>query len=300
MGLLQSVSKGVLKQPPIIILYGDGGLGKDTWASHAPAPFFVDVEGGTGNLDVSRSPKPRTYDEALSYIDALLMEKHDYKTLVLSGLDALEALLFQKIVAEDTKGAKNMVQAAGGYGGGYKVAMEYWVQLQAKLTQVRDKGLQIIIILHPLIYTYNDPMMPTGYDRIRLKLHEGSKESACKLWFDYADAVFYAKKKVSSPEAARALEDGRHYIYTQGRAAFDAKSRFQLPFEIELDYSLFEKAMKHVKTAPELVQEINALAQEIKDEVQRGKVLNAVNQYKSSAHDLANILEQVKTILSKA
>lgn len=299
MGLLTTGSSGIVKQPPIIILYGDGGLGKDTWASQAPNPYFLDINGGTSELNVTRSPKITDYDRGISFIDALINDEHPHKTLVISGIDDLEGLLFQKIVREDGK-AKNMVTAAGGYGNGYKVAMEHWLALQKKLWELRDKkGMGVIIICHPLAYTYNDPNTATGYDRIRLKLHEGSKESAAKLWFDFADAVFYVRKKVYLVgDTRRAMDEGKHYIYTQGRAAFDAKSRYQLPFELELDYASFAKAMKHVKTGPELIEEINTLSKELKPEDQ-AKVNAAIDKYKNSVHDLSGLLEQVKTILSK-
>ncbi len=132
-------------------------------------------------------------------------------------------------------------------------------------------------------------------------MHEGSKESASKLWFDFADCVFFAKKKVYMVgETKRAMDEGKHYIYTQGRAAFDAKSRYSLPFELELDYAAFDAAMKKVKTAPELEKEILGLAEGIKDALTKNKISGAVEKYKTSVHDLANILEQVKTILTKA
>lgn len=304
MSLLQNSTKGILKQAPIIIIYGDGGLGKDTWASHAPSPYFIDVEGGTGNLDVVRSPKPKTYDEAVSYIDAILTEKHDFKTLVLSGLDTLQNLLIQKIISEDHKNPKGLNQAAGGFGNGPKVLLEMFASLTAKLSAVRaEKGMQIICVGHPITYTCNDPNLPSGYDKMGLNLYEDGKVSVRELFFNWADAVFYVKKKlalVADTRRASDLEVGRHYIYTQERAAFKAKSRYPLPFELELNYGEFEKAMKHVKTAPELVKEIETLAQEIKEEALRSRINNAVQQYKSSSHDLANILEQVKTILSKA
>ena len=300
MGILATASKGVLKQKPIIILYGDGGLGKDTWASKAPKPYFIDVEGGTGHLDVVRSAKPSSYDEVLAQLDALATEQHDFQTLVLSGLDVLEGLLFQKICAESN--AKSMVMAAGGYGNGYKIAVEYWTQLQAKLASLRsNKNLQIIIICHSLTYTYNDPTTPNGYDRIRLKLHEGAKESASRLWFDFADCVLFAKKKIYHVgEKLRAMDDGKHYIYTQGRAAFDAKSRYPLPFEIELDYGAFESALNKPRSTGDILKEILALADECKEPAQAVKIREAATKHKDSPTDLANILEQAKTILQRS
>lgn len=298
MAILANVSKGLKKEKPITIIYGAGGLGKDTFAAGFPSPFVVDVSKGTGKLDVSRY-EPETYEETLAKLEEFRDEKHDFKTLNVSELDVLEKKLWAKIISEDAKGAKNMVQAAGGYGNGFKVAIEYWVQLQTLLKQIQAKGYYINLVCHELVYSYNDPTA-AAYDRYRMNLHEGSKESAAKLWFDFADIVLFAKKKVYQKDDNRAIDEGKHYIYTQGRAAFDAKSRYPLPFEMELNAPKFLAALERGPlTAEELEKECLKLASAIKDALLKGKVEEKISKNKGNAAELGVILENIKVILTK-
>ncbi len=296
MAILGTVSKGVVKQKPTIIIYGAGGLGKDTFFSGFPKPFFIDVENGTGNLDVSRMV-PTGYDDALTQIKAI--EAKDCETLVLSGLDTLEKHLFKKIVSEDSKGAKNMVQAAGGYGNGYKVAIEMWAELLKELHRIRALGITVGAVCHELVYAYNDPTAQS-YDRYRLNLHEGSKESAAKLWYDWADIVLFAKKKIYQKDENRAMDEGKHYVYTQGRAAFDAKSRYSLPFEMELNAASFLAALD-AKPMPanEVYKQALDLASKLKDAGLREKAVALVNKNKDNAAELQNNILNFNTLLSK-
>lgn len=45
-----------------IVLFGPEGIGKSTLASKFPDPLFIDVEGGTNQLDVARFERPETWD----------------------------------------------------------------------------------------------------------------------------------------------------------------------------------------------------------------------------------------------
>lgn len=296
MAILGTVSKGVKKQKPTIILYGAGGLGKDTFFSGFPDPFFVDVENGTGNLDVRRS-LPKAFDDVTAQLKAI--EPSDCQTLVLSGLDTLEKMLFKKIVAEDSKGAKNMVQAAGGYGNAYRVAIESWVEMHKELHRVRDQDKYIGVVCHELVYSYNDPTA-ASYDRYRLNLHEGSKESAAKLWFDWADIVLFAKKKIYQKDENRAIDEGKHYIYTQGRAAFDAKSRYPLPFEMELNAAKFLEALNaKPKPADEVYSEVLGLIEKMKDANLKEKAKAKLETIKANASEMNVLKETVNSLLAK-
>jgi adenylate kinase len=60
-----------LGMPPRVLIYGPPGVGKTTLVSDADA-LFVDVEGGSGQLEVARYPfnpgehdeyRPRDYDQ---------------------------------------------------------------------------------------------------------------------------------------------------------------------------------------------------------------------------------------------
>ncbi len=298
MAILEGSSSGIQKKKPRIIIYGAGGLGKDTFFAGFPKPYVIDISKGTNELDVTRV-NPESYDKVIEQVELFRDEKHGFGSLILSEVDVLEKKLWEKIIAEDPKNAKNMVTAAGGYGNGYKLAIEYWVKLHDLINQIQAKDFYTGFVCHELVYSYNDPTAQ-AYDRYRLNLHEGSKESAAKLWFDFADIVLFAKKKIYQKDENRAMDEGKHYIYTQGRAAFDAKSRYPLPFELELNAAKFLEALnRKPMTAAELVAECGKLVAQVKDAGLRVKIEERIKTNSTNPAELGVMLENIKIILSK-
>jgi hypothetical protein len=189
-----------------------------------------------------------------------------------------------------------MVTAYGGYANAFTVADEMWAQLFVPLRKIRAQGKYINVVCHEKVYSYNDPTV-ASYDRYRLKLYEGSKASAAKLWFDFADIVLFAKRKVYQAGENRALDDNKTYIYTQGRAAFDAKSRYDLQPEMELNATKFLEALyAKPKDAKDVYAEIVEMANALKTPADKAKVLEVVERYKNNVNDLNGLKEQVKTL----
>ncbi len=306
MGLLAKGSKGIQKFPPIIGIYGEGGLGKTTFATGAPKPYVIEVNGGSGNLDVHRSDRIKTYDQGVAQVQALIDEAHDFQTVIIDGLDDMETMLQKKVCDENVPKVKTIVEAAKGYGNGYKIMNEEFVKLQGKLVELREKkNTQIIFTLHPLVVRFNDPTTPEGYDRFCMKLIENNQAPIRRSWFDFADIILFAKRKVlavsSEGKMRRAMDaavDGLHVIYTQGRATFDAKNRYGLPFEIPLHWSDFDAAMNaKPKTSKELKAEIKALTKEVVDSEVVEKIEAGVKET-DDVNDLGNIRDRILEILA--
>ena len=309
MGLLQQSSKGVLEQEPVIVLYGEGGLGKSTFLAEAEDAYALDIEGGTANLNIERSPKPESFDQVVSWLDELIAEKRSFKAYGIDGIDTLEQLLFKKICKEHGN-AKSIVDAAQGYGNGFKIAIEKWFELHAKLNVLRHKKkAKIIIIGHSVVSTFNDPTTDKGYDRFSIKLQESAKVSAARAWFDFADCVLFAKREVlergndeKKSKLRRAIDanDGENIIFTQGRAAFDAKNRYGLPFKMPLRYAAFEEAMKRgPRTVKQIKAAIDSLVSEIKDTELVSKIKENVAEVGDDSINLRVIEERIIEILAE-
>lgn len=52
------ISSGKITRPQKGVIYGCEGVGKSTFASKFPNPIFMDLEGGTAQLDVSEPKFP--------------------------------------------------------------------------------------------------------------------------------------------------------------------------------------------------------------------------------------------------
>ncbi len=77
------ISKGRLRKPLRVVMYGVEGIGKTTLASQFPKPIFLDTEGSTVHIDVDRVPNPndesdpvlRTWLDLIGAMHALIRDR---------------------------------------------------------------------------------------------------------------------------------------------------------------------------------------------------------------------------------
>ena len=243
---LGSVVSGRQEHPVRVLLYGPEGVGKSTFGAGAPAPIFLGAEEGTSQLDVTRFPQPESWQDALDAVDTLTNEKHDYKTLVIDTLDWLEPVLWDWMSRRD----KQTNIEAYGYGKGYQAAIDEWRIFLSALERLRKtKPMHVVMLAHSWIKGFKNP---TGddYDRYELKIHS----KAGGLLKEWSDAVLFATYEtfVHKDERKRVRgvdNNGARIVYTQRRAAYDAKNRYSLPETMPLDWAEFEAAVKAHKPA---------------------------------------------------
>ncbi len=240
---LGGVQRGRLKLPPRLLFYGPEKIGKSSLASDAADPIFLDIEGGSSELDVARYPfrdgdgghVPHNYDDVLGAIDDLQAGQHDYGSCVIDTIDALEALIWMHVCKANNKANIE----AFGYGKGYKVALAELRVLLSRLDGLRARGMQIILLGHALVTTFKNPE-GEDYDRYQLRMHNLAAEEV-KGWCDVIGFMRFegGGAKLSGDESqnkrARGYSTGRRLIHLAREAAWDAGSRLALPAEIELD-----------------------------------------------------------------
>ncbi|NBW12846.1 MAG: hypothetical protein EBR82_32965 [Caulobacteraceae bacterium] len=82
--LFMGVVKGRIAGPRKLLLYGDHGVGKSSFAASAPEPLFLDIEGGTNDLDVARWDEPiKTMASAISVLNWVYTQEHGFRTLII-------------------------------------------------------------------------------------------------------------------------------------------------------------------------------------------------------------------------
>ena len=124
MSLISSITKGREARPPRIMIYGSEGIGKSTFAALVPNPVFVQTEDGLSEIDCSKLPLAKSFDDVVLQLQAVRDEQHDYGTVVIDSLDWLERLVWDRVCAD--YGVKSIEKADGGYGKGYVHALTYW------------------------------------------------------------------------------------------------------------------------------------------------------------------------------
>lgn len=236
---LAEVTSGRVNRPPRLVIYGVEGVGKSTFAAGATGTIFVGPEQGTEMLDVKRYPTTRSWQEVLDAIDDLTLSDHPYKALAIDTLDWIEPLIHEAVCQSVTP-AKNSIEDFG-FGKGYVAALEVGRVLLARLDRLRDaKGMTIILLAHCQIRPFKNPE-GDDYDRYEMKLH--AKLGA--QFREWSDACLFANYEISTYEKnnkAKGIATGRRLLYTERRAAFDAKNRLNLPATIPLEWASFEAA----------------------------------------------------------
>jgi hypothetical protein len=100
--------------------------------------------------------------------------------------------------------------------------------------------MNVITLGHAIVKTVEDVIEGERYDRYLLKMHQ----QAAAAWHESVDCMFFAKfdqsfRKEKGAKKARATGDGKRIMFTEERPGFLAKSRFDLPSEMELSWDDF-------------------------------------------------------------
>lgn len=295
--MLEKITRGVIKKPHIVMVYGVDGVGKSTFGAQAPNPVFLGTEEGSNQLDIARFPAPKNWGEVLKAVDQLTKGKHDFKTLVIDSLDWIEPLLFQDIC--DRYNAKSIELAAGGYGKGYLESVMEWQKLAKSLITLRDeRGMNVVLIAHSEVVKFNDPSTQTEYDRFGLKLY---KKSSAFLR-EFVDCVFFANFEIYTTKDGNKQKhfgDGARVLFTERRPGFDAKNRLGLPFQIPLSWDDFIAAIPEKKLPAAVISAINGMLLEVTDEKLKVTVQETVAKAGSNVAQLEAILNRLQVRLAQ-
>lgn len=235
--------KNTSVKPPIIVIHGGPGIGKTTFAASAPNPIFILTEDGLGLNDAHYFPEPKSFNEIMDYISALMYEKHDYNTLVIDSLSALEPVLNKSVAADHQKQSLEDF----GYGKGEKYALDYWNALLGSIIKLRNtKNMIIILIAHSEIVRFDSPEVEP-YNQFIIKL----PKRAYQLLYEQADIIGFAQRKTTiikadmgfNQKVNRAVDTGERFLFLEEKPAFTAKNRYRLPEEIPLSWETFYSSL---------------------------------------------------------
>lgn len=233
--------KNTRREAPVrAVFYGRGGIGKSTLASQAPSTIFVCSEEGLENIDaVAVEPFPKTWEEALAALDYVGTLNH--QTIAIDSLDWLEPLCWDYVVRKANSSKIKDIEGFG-YGKGYVAALDQWRALIQKLSLLRAKGMNVILIAHGIRKLFKNPL-GEDYEQWTIKLNE----KAAGLIVEWVDVVGYCEQEVSTDEVSKdrhkALTTGKRIIRTNPDPAYLAKTRYALPRTIPLNWAAFAQAV---------------------------------------------------------
>lgn len=232
-----NIIKGINTKPLKVVIYGPEGIGKSTFASHFPAPLFIDTEGSTDHMDVARTETPTSLAMLMGLLNDLKTNDQGFKTLVIDTIDWAERLCIEAVCA---KNAKTGIEEFG-YGKGYTYVYEEMGRILNLLSDIRDTGMNIVLTAHAAIRKFEQPDEMGAYDRWELKLINAPKCNSCAMVKEWADMVLFANYKTYAVAADKdgkkfKARGGERMMYTSHDPCWDAKNRFGLAPELPFDF----------------------------------------------------------------
>jgi hypothetical protein len=256
--LFAEVKATRVELPPRIVVYGESGVGKSTWASQAPDPIFLGAEQGTYQLKVARYPIPITTGrELIAALKSLQTAEHSFKTVVLDTIDWFEPIVWRTVLDEDPKKAKTIDLAADGYAKGYNVACDVWREVLVELDRLNEKGLGIVCLAHAEGRIVKNP---TGddYSLYDLKVHA----KLSNLIREWSDAVLFCDietltNKAKGETKTKNVGIGERRMHTVRGAGYFAKNRYDLPDEMPMQFVSFAKEVGRFMLREEIDAAVN-------------------------------------------
>lgn len=224
-----------------VTIYGPEGIGKSTIASKFPDPVFIDTEGSTKDMDVSRFEKASSWAMIMEQIRYVKMHPDICRTLVIDTADWAEQMCIEDLCARNgKKGIEDF-----GYGNGYVYAKEEFGRFLNLLEDVVEAGVNVVLTAHAHIKSFNQPDEMGSYDRWEMKLGKKTSSQTSPLVKEWSDMVLFANYKTmvynvdgqGAQKGKNKVQGGKRVMYTSHHVCWDAKNRYGLPDEVDFDYS---------------------------------------------------------------
>jgi len=249
-----NIIEGKEKRPLKIVIYGPEGIGKSTFASQFPDPLFIDTEGGTSNLDIRRIKCNKSWNDLIAIVKEILANPSICKTVVLDTADWSEFLCINAVCE---KYRKNNIEDFG-FGKGYVYLLDEYSKLLILLDQLIEVGINVVITAHAKPRKFELPEEQGAFDRYEMKL----TRQVAPLIKEWCDALFFVNYKiyvVTTENNSKKAQGGKRVLYTTHNPTYDAKNRFNLPEELELNYTSIQHLFETQEVAKtKLIVPVNA------------------------------------------
>ncbi len=234
-----------------VVIYGPEGIGKSTFAANFPRAVFIDTEGSTSHMDVTRTPAPLSWTELTRQVDYFIQNPQELGTLIVDTADWAEKLCTEQLCS--VKGVTGIEDF--GYGKGYVYQAEEFGKLLNQLDKLRERGVHVILTAHATMRKFEQPDEMGAYDRWELKL---SKKIA-PLVKEWADMILFANYKTTvvnvdgqgATKGKNKVTGGRRVMYASHHPCWDAKNRFGLPDEMPFEYGQISHLITDMQPAME-------------------------------------------------
>jgi len=225
---------------PKIVFAAVEGFGKTSYVANAPSSVIIqckeqgyDALLSAGRVPQIPAPQAQDWPDMMGWLDHIIENPGDTKVLGLDAIGGMERFCHEFVCKRDFGGDWGE-RGFASYQKGYDVSVTEWLKMLAKLDQIHAKGISIVILSHVKIKTFKNPL-GADYDRYVSDVHDKTWAATAR----WADAVFFgnfltiidAEKKGKG----KGVGGTDRYIHTERRDAWDAKNRYGMTAEIQLE-----------------------------------------------------------------
>lgn len=238
-----SIVSGKINRAVKTVIYGTEGIGKSTLASQFPEPLFIDVEGGTAQMDVRRIQTPGSWAELVSVVNEVSKNPGICGTLVLDTADRAEGMLTEHICRKYNQPSIESF----GYGKGYTYLGEEWQRLMDAFNGCIAAGINVTVIAHARQRKIELPEQTGSFDHWEMK----SSKQVAPLLKEWADLLLFLNYKtfvVSTDNNTKKAQGGKRVMYTSHNPVWDAKNRHGLPEEMDLSFDGLAKIFTNAES----------------------------------------------------
>lgn len=262
--------KEIKFQAPRILIYGENGLGKSTWASKAKNPLFLDIEKNIHHLSGFDFADINSYEDLKKGLNEILYsDDFQFNTIVVDSITRLEKLI--EIYTCNKLKINDISQAQ--YGKGTSFARKAFDELLDILESINiRKNISIIFIGHAAKENFTSYTHNFTSDKYSLRLDERMRSSL----FSRVNCIFLLSHDFDVQEKKDIRQKDEPIIFTQGNHLFMAKNTFNLPLKMPRDYQFFRNKMEEYFNLKKQISEKNKenIIEEEKEEVNLD-ILNA-------------------------
>lgn len=213
------------------MVYGPHGVGKTSLAARLRSPTLIDLEAGSDEYDVPRMEAPDEWATLLEEVGWAAASLNPGDTLVIDTADAAETMCAAHVCK---KAGKDSIEQFG-YGKGYTFLRDEFGKLLKALDMCVDHDVNVCVTAHEQVGRVDNPD-GTTYSVWGTKL----SKYVAPLLADWADAVLrmHFIVLVEEPKGGgrgRATGGDRRAVQCVHSATVDAKNRWGLPFELDVD-----------------------------------------------------------------
>ena len=246
---IQGITKTVKATPSKSILYAVEGWGKTSFAAQMQDAVFMLTPREDGLIKLIANCQLRetahfgevaaTWEDVKLGVQSLSLNQHPYRTFVLDVLNGAADLCVKSVT--DAKFGGDTVEY-NSWARGRAPTLEEWNKFIGYLTNLRDKGMQIMLLCHADVKEFKNPE-GENYDKYTPRIPDFMwkplQEWADMILFGQLETFVKNSKKERNPQGkGKVLNTGaqNRLLYTQRTPVADAKNRHGLPLRVDLGH----------------------------------------------------------------